>query len=1007
MKKMLFSVLFIFCGTASFFLQSGLAQESTPMVRLIYFRSNDSDVQQDIDPKVDILIKGVQQFFANEMERHGFGRKTFQIETDATGRAVVHHIIGQHDEEYYRTDFGKVLEEIENQVIASKDVYLVVLDAKSILRIGSIASDKIAYVSSAGESFDPIIVSRALGFALGLESVWSPAYLMSAVHPGEKRKLSLCSAKFLDAISHFNRDKIVITNQNTIIQRPTLFASPPYAIRLQFEISDPDGLRHAQLIIPTVERQYLSIIMDSCVTLEGQNATAEFITTGVSLRNNIVQLAVVDAFGNITEQGFRVDITSILPAQIVEIPDKHLASAIKEVFGMPPNSNLTFHDMRDITILDVHNRQITDLKGLEHAINMSKLYASGNSISDISPLLGLTELTELHLSDNSISDVSLFTELTQLRELNLSGNPISDLSLLAGLTQLRELSLSNIDTLDISFLAGLTQLRELNFCNNDLSDVSLLAGLTQLRYLCLSGNAISDVAPLVNLPQLRHLDLLRNPVSYASAYTHIPAIQARGTKVLFDNRSYRSLVKISGDTQGTEAGESLANPLIVQVVDAHGKPMPGMIVTFDVSQGGGTLSTTTATTNSEGKAQTTLRLATTPGTNTVFVTAIGILSSVTFTANGTGPPMYWVDKNNGTLHRSMGATIENLVPSVQNATSLAVDVAGDKLYWTEKTSDRTGKIQRANLDGSNVQLIKSLTSVPRAITIDTVNGKLYLTNSWGKVQRLNFNGSNFQTNLITGLSSPKGIVLDVARNKLYWIEQTSDRTGKVQRANLDGSNVQLVKSLTSVPRGIAIDPVNRKLYLTNSWGKVQRLDFDGFGFEPDFITGLDSLEGIALDVVGGKLYWVEVDNIRCANLNGENIQTVVTALSTPADIALSISMDMNSAAPANASPTSYQTPVPDENSLLVNYPNPFNPETWIPYQLAKPAEVTLHIYSVNGALVRTLALGHQPVGVYHNKSRAAYWDGRNEQGERVASGIYFYTLSAGEFTATRKMLIRK
>ena len=99
--------------------------------------------------------------------------------------------------------------------------------------------------------------------------------------------------------------------------------------------------------------------------------------------------------------------------------------------------------------------------------------------------------------------------------------------------------------------------------------------------------------------------------------------------------------------------------------------------------------------------------------------------------------------------------------------------------------------------------------------------------------------------------------------------------------------------------------------------------------------------------------------------------------------------------------------LPKKTALFPNYPNPFNPETWIPYQLAKPADVTLHIYSVNGALVRTLALGHRPAGMYHNKSRAASWDGRNEHGEPVASGVYFYTLTAGNFTATRKMLIRK
>ncbi len=98
---------------------------------------------------------------------------------------------------------------------------------------------------------------------------------------------------------------------------------------------------------------------------------------------------------------------------------------------------------------------------------------------------------------------------------------------------------------------------------------------------------------------------------------------------------------------------------------------------------------------------------------------------------------------------------------------------------------------------------------------------------------------------------------------------------------------------------------------------------------------------------------------------------------------------------------------PKETALLPNFPNPFNPETWIPYQLAKDAEVTLHIYAVDGTLVRTLTLGHQPAGMYQNRSRAAYWDGRNAFGEPVASGVYFYTLTAGDFTATRKMLIQK
>ena len=99
--------------------------------------------------------------------------------------------------------------------------------------------------------------------------------------------------------------------------------------------------------------------------------------------------------------------------------------------------------------------------------------------------------------------------------------------------------------------------------------------------------------------------------------------------------------------------------------------------------------------------------------------------------------------------------------------------------------------------------------------------------------------------------------------------------------------------------------------------------------------------------------------------------------------------------------------IPQTTALLPNYPNPFNPETWLPYQLSTPAEVTLSIYSIDGRLVRTLDVGHQPAGGYRSKHRAAYWDGKNQLGEHVASGLYFYTLTAGDFTATRKMLIAK
>ncbi len=99
--------------------------------------------------------------------------------------------------------------------------------------------------------------------------------------------------------------------------------------------------------------------------------------------------------------------------------------------------------------------------------------------------------------------------------------------------------------------------------------------------------------------------------------------------------------------------------------------------------------------------------------------------------------------------------------------------------------------------------------------------------------------------------------------------------------------------------------------------------------------------------------------------------------------------------------------IPSHTSLLQNFPNPFNPETWIPFKLATNAPVTINIYDTKGQLIRAISLGNRHAGIYTTKEKAAYWDGRDGLGEKVSSGLYYYTLQAGEFRATRKMVILK
>ncbi|MFC1712722.1 PKD domain-containing protein [Candidatus Poribacteria bacterium] len=95
----------------------------------------------------------------------------------------------------------------------------------------------------------------------------------------------------------------------------------------------------------------------------------------------------------------------------------------------------------------------------------------------------------------------------------------------------------------------------------------------------------------------------------------------------------------------------------------------------------------------------------------------------------------------------------------------------------------------------------------------------------------------------------------------------------------------------------------------------------------------------------------------------------------------------------------------ERDELLQNFPNPFNPETWIPYQLKEDRHVTIRIYGAAGNLVRQLDMGHKPAGLYVNRDKAAYWDGNNSAGETVASGVYFYSIQAGDFHATRKLTV--
>ena len=242
-----------------------------------------------------------------------------------------------------------------------------------------------------------------------------------------------------------------------------------------------------------------------------------------------------------TDDDFTLEIIPTL------ISDRNLAAAVREELGTP----ITRQSLRKLTHLEVANRRIRSLQGLQHAYHLRYLdlgseFIQGignvntNRVSDLSPLTNLPYFTYLRLDRNGISNLSTLARLRQLKYLSLNDNAITNIASLTGLTGLIKLSLDNNSITNIAAVAGLTNLTHLSLNNNAIRDVSALAGLTKLKALHLFNNGISDISPLLALSLIgtwrdrTGLDIRWNPLNYASINTHIPAMRAKWIQVVYE-----------------------------------------------------------------------------------------------------------------------------------------------------------------------------------------------------------------------------------------------------------------------------------------------------------------------------------------------------------------------------------------------------------------------------------------------------------------------------------------
>ncbi len=385
----------------------------------------------------------------------------------------------------------------------------------------------------------------------------------------------------------------------------------------------------------------------------------------------------------------------------------------------------------------------------------------------------------------------------------------------------------------------------------------------------------------------------------------------------------------------------------------------------------------------------------------------------------------------------------------------------DQMYWTNATNADTGTIERANLDGSDVEVLVTGLSGPRYVMLDLGHGKMYWTDGRlsfdqpfiSKIQRANLDGSDAEE-LVSGFFGHNGLALDVEGGKMYWTWTGIDFfAGKIQRANLDGSDAEDLVTKQPIglvigdsiglglPQGIVLNTATGMMY----WGtgvQIQRANFDGSNFEI-LLTDQASPQGLALDVAASKMYWTNIligvgtGKIQRANLDGSDVEELVTDLRFPGGIVLDVANDKmywtdrrfdgfsgkiqranldgsdvedlvtglsNPLGLAltvdNSLPSAVDEPVelPAAYTLSAPYPNPFNAQTTFTLSVEQPQHVHVALYDARGRRLATLHDGRVQAHQRYTFSIA---------GDEWASGLYFYEVVGEYFQASRSVALLK
>ena len=798
------------------------------------------------------------------------------------------------------------------------------------------------------------------------------------------------------------------------------------------------------------------------LALDNPNGSVKRDTWTSSFRDIISALDYPDRVGEppvITQP-------DVLPGGQVHFPDPNLRAVVAEALGKSINAPITVDDMEGLERIVATNRNIKNLTGIQFATNVCCLVVHDNEISDLSPVAGLINLEHIGFVHNNVADLSPLARLVNLKAIEGWGNPISDLSSLAQLTQLENLSIganeiSDLTPLtpltglkvlnlrhggrisDVLPLAALTALTRLELSGNYISDASPLSALTNLEWLNVEGNSISDVSPFAKLPNLNWLGVNNNEITDISPLDSLreskkvlwhgnPAFPITAPKIegpwlwvslpyKFPDKNKDLLAEVSGGevtetevaTNGATAGQSVGGDVwtsrklpvgdsnnVAQMLGFHNQDaiLYGTVSLYSPRQ-----QDTTIYVGSLNAFKVWLN-------GTLIYESFEYHASDNYTdfrpvilRPGKNVLLVAITARNGSFFGFESGTEYTVAIGIDYDFSKRPIHIGDTFTFdvrAENVTDLAGWQFDIAFDPARLEAL----GLSEGDFLKTDGGATFFQN--GSID----NAAGKITGLIAGRISEGGVSGSGSVLQVRFKAKSEGET-KVALSNfLFASATE--ESIPAAPLEISFTVEERLLTGdVNRDGVVNILDLLRVARQLGQRVGADS----PVDVNGDGIVNIFDLTLVAQGIGGAAAPAVATGRADAATvetwIALARLEDDGSIAVrqgiANLQNLLASLIVPQETALLANYPNPFNPETWIPYQLATPAEVTLTIYDMNGEVVRRLEMGHQVAGIYQSRSRALYWDGRNGHGESVASGLYFYTLRAGDYTGTRKMLIRK